>query len=135
MLVDFEVLVKYMSFFKLLKWLELCSFFPWRFVNELYFLYFLYIFTFSWLILRQFLKKDVISTGSSIDGPSANDNQTYRLRGSSQPEKCLKVLKQMISTNCTNNKPCGLNDILQPEVHGKFMVRQFFTGECNRSWP
>ena len=60
--------------------------------------------------------------GSSIDGPSENDNQTYRLRGTSQPEKCLKLLKEMISTNCTNNKTCGLNDVLQPEVHVKFMV-------------
>jgi len=64
--------------------------------------------------------------GYSIDGPSENDNQTYHLRGTSQPEKCLNLLKQMISTNCTNNTTCGLNDVLQPEVHGKFMALSSF---------
>ena len=39
----------------------------------------------------------------------------------------------MISTNCTKNKTCAMNDVLQPKVHGKFMVRKTLSLELKGS--
>uniref|UniRef100_A0A7M5WV36 Ectonucleoside triphosphate diphosphohydrolase n=1 Tax=Clytia hemisphaerica TaxID=252671 RepID=A0A7M5WV36_9CNID len=74
------------------------------------------------------VKGDFATTmfGSSIEDPQGNVNKTYTLSGSSEPDKCMELIKKMIPTECTTNTPCGMDDVSQPKVNGKYLALASF---------
>jgi len=67
--------------------------------------------------------KDVL--GEAFNGPA---NQTFSTIGTGNATECFNVLSNLINVDCTGGKTsCGINDIFQPNVAGKFLALSAFS--------
>lgn len=62
--------------------------------------------------------------GSEYLGP-ADKNRTYTLQGTGNSTQCLNVIQSLIKTTCSSGD-CGMNDVFQPKVEGKFLALTVF---------